>query len=108
MIILGIDPGYGIVGFGVIEKTSFGVKVIDYGAIYTYKQDAFPERLRKQAFVVSDIKEEDNDGVEYANSKIKVIHHPGHFCERCWNYENDAILQEDGTYLCKRCSEVVK
>lgn len=47
MIILGIDPGYGIVGFGVIEKTSFGVKVIDYGAIYTYKEDAFPERLRK-------------------------------------------------------------
>ena len=69
---------------------------------------SFPERLRKQAFVVSDIKEEDNYGVEYKNSKIKVIHHPGHFCERCWNYETDAVLQEDGTYLCKRCSEVVK
>ena len=33
---------------------------------------------------------------------------PGHFCERCWNYESDAVLQEDGTYLCKRCNEVVK
>ena len=47
MIILGIDPGYGIVGFGVIEKTSNGIRPIDYGAIYTYKEDTFPERLRK-------------------------------------------------------------
>lgn len=47
MVILGIDPGYGIVGFGVIEKTPYSVKVIDYGAIYTYKEDTFPERLRK-------------------------------------------------------------
>ena len=69
---------------------------------------SFSEKLRRQAFVVSDIKEEDNDGSEYKNSKIKVIHHPGHFCERCWNYESDAVLQEDGTYLCKRCNEVVK
>ena len=69
---------------------------------------SFPERMRKQAFVVSDIKEEDNDGADYKNSKIKVIHHPGHFCERCWNYESDAIVQEDGTFLCKRCNEVVK
>ena len=70
--------------------------------------NSYPERLQRQAFVVSGIKEEDNDGVEYKNSKIKVIHHQGHFCERCWNYEDDAVLQEDGTYLCKRCNEVVK
>ena len=67
-----------------------------------------PVRVRNQSFVVSEIKEEDNDGVTYKNSQIKVIHHPGHFCERCWNYESDAVLQEDGTYLCKRCNEVVK
>ena len=47
LIILGIDPGYGIVGFGIIEKTAYSVKVLDYGAIFTYKEDAFPERLRK-------------------------------------------------------------
>ena len=69
---------------------------------------SFPEKLRKQAFVVSDIKEEDNDGGEYQYSQIKVIHHPGHFCERCWNYESDALEQEDGSYLCHRCAEVVK
>ena len=70
--------------------------------------NALPENIRKQSFVVSDIKEEDNDGAIYKNTQIKVIHHPGHFCERCWNYESDAIMQEDGTYLCKRCNEVVK
>ena len=69
---------------------------------------SFSEKLRNQAFVVSEIKEEDNDGSEYKNAKIKVIHHQGHFCERCWNYESDAIMQEDGTFLCKRCNEVVK
>jgi len=69
---------------------------------------SFSEKLRNQAFVVSEIKEEENDGNEYKNTKIKVIHHQGHFCERCWNYESDAIMQEDGSFLCKRCNEVVK
>ena len=73
-----------------------------------YLFSTFSQRLRNQAFVVSEIKEEENNGAEYKNTKIKVIHHPGHFCERCWNYESDAVLQEDGTYLCKRCNEVVK
>ena len=50
--------------------------------------------------VVSEVKETDD-------KDISVIHHPGHFCERCWNYEDDAIVQEDGTYLCKRCQKVV-
>lgn len=46
MIILGIDPGYAIVGYGVIEKDSRGnVKVIDYGAINTPKDEDFPVRL---------------------------------------------------------------
>ena len=70
--------------------------------------NSFDAHLRNQLFVVSEIKEEDNDGAKYQNAQIKVIHHPGHFCERCWNYESDAVVQEDGTYLCKRCAEVVK
>ena len=70
--------------------------------------NSLPVAIRKQSFVVSDIVEEDNDGEVYKNTQIKVIHHKGHFCERCWNYEDDAVLQEDGTYLCKRCNEVVK
>ena len=46
MIILGIDPGYAIVGFGVIEKTGHDIKVLDYGIITTPKEDTMPVRLK--------------------------------------------------------------
>ena len=34
MVILGIDPGYGIVGYGIIDTNKANM-VIDYGAITT-------------------------------------------------------------------------
>lgn len=47
MVILGIDPGYAIVGFGVIEKDNKGnFKVLDYGTIETPKEESFPLRLK--------------------------------------------------------------
>lgn len=46
MRILGIDPGYAIVGYGVIDKDSRGnCTVVDYGAINTPKEEDFPVRL---------------------------------------------------------------
>ena len=45
MKILGIDPGYAIVGFGLIEKIGNNIKVIDYGVITTPKEDNMPKRL---------------------------------------------------------------
>ena len=46
MRILGIDPGYAIVGYGVIDKDDRGnCKVVDYGAINTPKDEDFPVRL---------------------------------------------------------------
>ena len=45
MVILGIDPGYGIVGFGALDKQPNGMKVIDYGAISTPKENTLNERL---------------------------------------------------------------
>ena len=47
MIILGIDPGYAIVGYGVIDKDDKTGKcsLVDYGAIETDKDEAFPTRL---------------------------------------------------------------
>lgn len=47
MIILGIDPGLAIVGFGVLEKQKNKVDVIDYGVITTPKGDTLPIRLEK-------------------------------------------------------------
>ena len=45
MIILGIDPGYATVGYGIIEKIGSKNKIIDYGVITTPKNEKFPERL---------------------------------------------------------------
>ena len=58
-------------------------------------------------FVVSEVVLKPVSGEVLNVSKVNVIHHPGHFCERCWNYESDAVEQDDGTYLCKRCQKVV-
>lgn len=45
MIILGIDPGYAIVGFGVLEYRGNRFRVIDFGAITTQAGMPFNRRL---------------------------------------------------------------
>lgn len=47
MIILGIDPGLAIVGFGVIEKMRNSTRVLDYGIVSTHKDTPFAERLKQ-------------------------------------------------------------
>ena len=63
MIILGIDPGYAIVGYGIIEKTAKYTKVIDYGVIETHKSEKMANRLNKIY-----------DGVSYLIEKYKPDH----------------------------------
>ena len=46
MIILGIDPGYAIVGFGIIKYENGRLTVVDFGAITTPAGMSFPERLQ--------------------------------------------------------------
>ena len=45
MRILGIDPGYAIVGFGVIDYDGYNYKVIDYGVIESSKDKFMPVRM---------------------------------------------------------------
>lgn len=46
MRVLGIDPGYGIVGFGIIDVISYGqFNVVDYGVIKTPKEESIATRL---------------------------------------------------------------
>jgi len=49
MIILGIDPGLATVGYGIIEKTSKGIKMVDYGTIITPPTEDTPVRLAQIA-----------------------------------------------------------
>jgi len=46
MIIIGIDPGIAIVGYGVIEYKGNKFSIIDYGAITTGTNYSFPDRLK--------------------------------------------------------------
>lgn len=45
MVILGIDPGYAIVGFGVLDYQNNHFTVLDYGAVTTKAHTDFCERL---------------------------------------------------------------
>ena len=45
MIILGIDPGYATIGYGVIEKNGSKLTAIDYGVISTPKDESIAYRL---------------------------------------------------------------
>ena len=47
MIILGIDPGIAIVGYGIIEYKNNKFKVIDYGAIFTPASTSTTKLLEK-------------------------------------------------------------
>ncbi len=46
MRILGIDPGYGLIGFSIIEKGRVDNQVVDYGVIETPKDMNFFNRLK--------------------------------------------------------------
>ena len=46
MRILGIDPGYAIVGYGIMDYQGNKFSAVDYGAILTEAKEDFPQRLK--------------------------------------------------------------
>ncbi len=46
MIILGIDPGLAILGWGVIETDGHRIRLIQYGTVLTEAGTPMPERLK--------------------------------------------------------------
>lgn len=47
MIILGIDPGYAIIGYGIISYNANRFSVVEYGAVTTNANTKFTGRLDK-------------------------------------------------------------
>lgn len=47
MRILGVDPGYALLGYGVVEAESNRLIAVDYGVVETKAGEPFPERLVK-------------------------------------------------------------
>lgn len=45
MRIIGIDPGYAIIGYGIIDYSGININTIAYGAITTSSELAFEQRL---------------------------------------------------------------
>ena len=45
MRILGIDPGYAIIGFGIVDYQGSTFKTVEYGAILTQAEMDFSDRL---------------------------------------------------------------
>ena len=60
MLVLGIDPGYAIVGYGVLNYAQSRFKAIEYGAITTEAGTKFSNRITKIY-----------DGIEYLINKHK-------------------------------------
>ena len=55
MRILGIDPGYAITGYSIIDYEGNKFKLIDSGAVLTKAGESFPTRLTKIYNDVSNI-----------------------------------------------------
>ena len=47
MRVLGIDPGTAIVGYSIIDYKNNKIQLIDYGCIYTNKEDSLSLRLEQ-------------------------------------------------------------
>jgi crossover junction endodeoxyribonuclease RuvC len=55
VIILGIDPGTAMLGFGIVERTGPRLRAIDYGVISTSSQLTLPERLEAIYLALTDL-----------------------------------------------------
>mgnify|MGYP001722529471 FL=1 len=80
MRILGIDPGYAIMGYGLIDKIGNSFKPVDYGVIKTKAGELLPERLLKIRMELSSIVEKyrpDEMAVEelFFNTNSKTVIH---------------------------------
>lgn len=47
MLIMGIDPGIAISGYGLVKKDGNDLKAVDYGVLRTDSKAKTPERLKK-------------------------------------------------------------
>ena len=45
MIVLGIDPGTAMTGYGVVERSGSALRLIEYGCLETPAADPLPQRL---------------------------------------------------------------
>jgi len=110
MIILGIDPGFGTMGYGVIEKKNNGDCIpVDYGVVTTPKDETFPVRLAileqgldklYARFSPSEIALEElfftknvTTGIQVAEARGVILLSAIKYCGRLYEYTPNQIKQ---------------
>ena len=83
MRILGIDPGFAIAGYGVVDYNNLKFTTVDYGVIRTENTISFPKRLQRIYFSVNEIIDRYNPdfiSVEelFFNTNVKTAIAVGH------------------------------
>lgn len=80
MIVLGVDPGAAVTGYGVVNKTAAGLSLLECGVIRTEAAHGLPARLREIHNGIVDVIERHNpqimavEGVFYSrNVRTTVI-----------------------------------
>ncbi|MCH5156088.1 MAG: crossover junction endodeoxyribonuclease RuvC [Clostridiales bacterium] len=102
MRILGIDPGYAIVGYGIIESESGKLIPLDYGAIETPSKLSTTERLlqieRQVTELVTEVKPDEiaveelffntniTTGIKVAQARGVILLSCAKICERLFEY----------------------
>lgn len=67
MIILGIDPGYAITGYGVLDYSNNHFKLLEFGAVTTEAGELFSQRLLKLSNGIGEVMDKykpDNVAIE--------------------------------------------
>ena len=102
MRILGIDPGYAIVGYGIIENEYGKLRPLDYGAIETSSKLSTTERLlqieRQVTELVTEIKPDEiaveelffntniTTGIKVAQARGVVLLSCAKICDKLFEY----------------------
>lgn len=47
MLVLGVDPGAGATGYGMVARSDGALRAVEYGSIITTPRDPFPTRLQQ-------------------------------------------------------------
>ena len=102
MRILGIDPGYAIVGYGIIESENGKLIPLDYGAIETSSKLSTTERLllieKQMTELVSEVKPDEiaveelffntniTTGIKVAQARGVVLLSCAKMCDKLFEY----------------------
>ena len=109
MIILGIDPGLAIVGYGVIESVKGRVRMIDYGVINTPAGMRTPlrlqmihkgmltlfERYKPDEIAVEELFFSNNKttGINVAEARGVILMTAINYCDKLFEYTPNQIKQ---------------